>query len=177
MEIRKIKVGYLQTNCYIAVHNNNCIVIDPGDDPSLIEKQIGDNTVLGILITHSHADHIGAVDYISKKYSVPIYDYNNLDEKKYSMGDFKFEVIKNPGHTNDSISFYFYEYNFMFVGDFIFKNTIGRTDLEGGNMEKMNNSLKKLSTYSKSIRLYPGHGEDTTLKEELQNNYYLKKII
>lgn len=176
MEVRKVKVGYLEANCYIVVHNNTCIVIDPGDDPSLIDKQIGDNTVLGILVTHGHSDHVGAVDYISKKYSVPCYNFNNLSEKRYSMGDFKFEVIKNPGHTPDSISFYFYEYNFMFVGDFIFKGTIGRTDLEGGNSEEMKKSLHKISSYPKHVRLYPGHGEDTTLKEELQNNYFFKNL-
>ena len=65
----------------------------------------------------------------------------------------------------------------MFVGDFIFKGTVGRMDLEGGNVEDMNNSLKKIVSYPKSIKLYPGHGESTTLEDEINTNYYLKKAI
>ena len=65
----------------------------------------------------------------------------------------------------------------MMVGDFIFKNTIGRTDLEGGNIESMMESIRKISLYSKQIRLYPGHGEATTLGDEIQNNYYFKKAL
>lgn len=177
MQVKKVVVGYLQTNCYIVEHENNSIVIDPGDDPYLIENLIGNSTLLGILITHSHSDHIGAKDAIAKKYNVPVYDFTNLEEKKYSLGNINFEVIKNPGHTKDSISFYFYEYNFMFVGDFIFKGTVGRMDLEGGNVEDMNNSLKKIVNYPKSIKIYPGHGESTTLEDEINTNYYLKKAI
>lgn len=177
MEVKKIKVGYLETNCYILEHENNCIVVDPGDDAYLIEKQIGNHTLLGVLVTHSHSDHVGALGTIVKKYNVPVYDFHNLEEKKYVLGDFHFQVIQNPGHTKDSISFYFYEYNFMLVGDFIFKNTVGRTDLEGGDMSEMMNSIRKISTYSKQIRLYPGHGETTTLKEEIENNYYFKKAF
>lgn len=177
MQVKKIKVGYLEANCYIVEHDNSCIVIDPGDDPYLIEKQLKDKTVLAILITHGHKDHIGAVDYISKIYSIPIYSYSNLNEKKYELGNMKFEVIKTPGHTKDSICFNFYEYNFMFTGDFIFKETIGRTDLEGGNQDEMNSSIIKISKYPKLTKLYPGHGDSTTLDYELENNYFLKKIL
>ncbi|MCI5552229.1 MAG: MBL fold metallo-hydrolase [Tenericutes bacterium] len=177
MEVRKIKVGYLEENCYVIEEGKECIVVDPGDDSYLIEKQIGDKTLLGILVTHGHSDHIGALNVMMKKYGVPVYRFDNLQEKKYQLGPFCFQVIYNPGHTKDSISFFFYQYNFMMVGDFIFKNTIGRTDLEGGNIESMMESIRKISLYSKQIRLYPGHGEATTLGDEIQNNYYFKKAL
>ena len=64
----------------------------------------------------------------------------------------------------------------MFVGDFIFKGTIGRCDLEGGNFNEMLQSLKKIKKYEKVITLYPGHGDKTTIKEELENNSYFKYI-
>ena len=64
----------------------------------------------------------------------------------------------------------------MFVGDFIFKGTIGRCDLEGGNFNEMLQSLQKIKKYEKEITLYPGHGDKTTLKEELENNPYFKYI-
>ena len=77
----------------------------------------------------------------------------------------------------DSVSYYFYDYNFVFVGDFIFKSTIGRTDLEGGNTNLMNESLKKISLLNKKTKFYPGHGESTVLYDELENNYYLRKVL
>lgn len=170
MQIRIIKVGSLQTNCYILVKDGNCIVIDPGDQFYSIEHQIGDNKLVAILITHRHPDHIGALDKFEKEYHVPVYDRSNLEEKKYEMFGFNFEVIYTPGHTSDSISFYFYEYNFMFPGDFIFKGTIGRTDMPTGSNEEMMNSIRKISEYSDRIRIYPGHGDMTNLGEEKDKN-------
>ena len=62
----------------------------------------------------------------------------------------------------------------MFVGDFIFKESIGRTDLPGGDSSDMKASLNKLLTFDESITLYPGHDEETTLKYEKEHNPYLK---
>ncbi|MDD3453192.1 MAG: MBL fold metallo-hydrolase [Bacilli bacterium] len=176
MQVKIIKVGLLEENCYILIQDNKCLIVDPGDDFFLIDPQIDNNQVIGVLITHEHKDHIGALNQIVKKYNPPIYKFSNLEEKRYEIENFRFEVIFNPGHTKDSVSFYFYEYNFNFVGDFIFKNTIGRTDLEGGNPIDMEQSLRKISTYNKRMKMYPGHGEPTYLQDELENNYYLRRV-
>ena len=64
--------------------------------------------------------------------------------------------------------------NNMFVGDFIFKNSIGRTDLEGGNEEDMKKSIEKIRQYSDEITLYPGHGQKTDLGEEKKNNLFFQ---
>jgi len=93
MQVKIIKVGYLQTNCYILIQNGQCIVVDPGDDFFAIEPQIGTNKVIGVLITHRHPDHIGALDLLLKKYNVPVYEKNNLEEKRYSVEGFNFEVL------------------------------------------------------------------------------------
>lgn len=170
MQIRIIKVGSLQTNCYILVKDGNCIVIDPGDQFYSIEHQIGENKLVAILITHRHPDHIGALEKFEKEYHVPVYDKSNLEEKDYDILGFKFKVIYTPGHTSDSISFFFYEYNFMFSGDFIFKGTIGRTDLPTGSNEEMMQSIKNISEYSDRIRVYPGHGDITNLGVEKDTN-------
>lgn len=175
MQVKIIKVGNLEENCYILIQDGKCLIIDPGDDFFLIDPQIDTNKVVGVLITHRHPDHIGALDKVIQKYNPPIYEFKNLEEKKYEIDNFRFEVIFNPGHTEDSVSYYFYEYNFIFDGDFIFKSTIGRTDLDGGNQFKMDDSLRKISTFNKRMKMYPGHGEATYLSEELENNYYLKK--
>lgn len=177
MQIKIVKVGMLEENCYILIQDGKCLVVDPGDDFFLIDPQIDSNKVVGVLITHRHPDHIGALDKMIEKYHAPVYEYKNLEEKKYEIENFRFEVIFTPGHTEDSVSFYFYEYNFIFDGDFIFKQTIGRTDLEGGNQVIMNQSLRKISTYNKRMKIYPGHGEVTYLNDELEKNYYLRSVI
>jgi len=82
------------------------------------------------------------------------------------------KVLHTPGHTNASVTFYFEKDNIMFVGDFIFKETIGRTDLETGNMSVMQESLNMIKQYNDNITLYPGHGESTTLGYEKINNIY-----
>jgi len=174
MNIKIIKVGSLQTNCYILTINNNSLIIDPGDESEKIINEIANNNVLGILITHSHFDHIGALNELISKYNAPVYCKENLEEKEYQIAKFKFSVIYTPGHTDDSISFYFKEDNIMFTGDFLFKGTIGRTDLPTGNDKKMWESIKKIKMYHPHIRIFPGHGEDSTLEQEFMYNIYLQ---
>ena len=62
----------------------------------------------------------------------------------------------------------------MFVGDFIFKDSIGRCDLPGGSEQELKESLEKIKTYPKETTLYPGHYETTTLEEEMKNNPYFR---
>lgn len=174
MKIKKVITGSLEENCYILINNNDCLVVDPGDDISLIIDAIKDYNLLGILITHHHFDHIGALDELLKYKEVEIYDYKS-EEKEYSINDFKFKIIKTPGHTSDSITFYFYNENTMFVGDFVFKETIGRTDLPTGNDIEMVSSIKKIKQYDKKTVLYPGHGEETTIEHEIEYNYYFNQ--
>ena len=171
MKIDIVRVGYLSENCYIVSNGDTCLVIDPGDESEKIIESIGNKKVLGILITHHHFDHVGALDDIKNKYNAPVYDINNLKEGIKQIENFTFKVIYNPGHTDDSISFYFEEDNIMFVGDFVFRESIGRCDL-GGSIPLMKQSINKLKEYSKDITLYPGHGEATTLNYEKENNPY-----
>jgi len=170
MEIKTLKVGYLQTNCYIIINNGKSLIIDPGDEGERIKENIKGLDLQAILITHSHFDHIGALNHFK---NIKIYDNNNLEEKEYELIDLKFNVIKTKGHTNDSISFYFKEQNIMFTGDFIFEGTIGRTDLETGNIEEMKKSIKKIKKYPLNTIIYPGHGNKTTLEKEIKTNPYL----
>lgn len=174
MEIRKIVVGALEENCYVLIKNNTCIIIDPGADYNKIKEVIKDNRVLGVLITHSHFDHIGALRNFLTKRSVKIFKRSNLEEKEYTLGDFSFECIYTPGHSKDSVTFYFKENNSMFIGDFIFKNSIGRTDLPGGDSKEMEQSIEKIKKYDPTIIIYPGHDEESTLGDEFKNNPFLK---
>ena len=173
MEIKTVVVGPLNTNCYILKKNNDVLVIDPGDEYQKIISEIGDNIVIGVLITHNHFDHVGALSFFDKKL---IYNNSNLEEKEYTLSNFNFEVIYTPGHTNDSVSYYFKEENSLFCGDFIFYESIGRCDLPTGDFNKMKESINKIKKYPKNIKIYPGHDISTTLIHEIENNIYFKEV-
>ncbi|MBP5679290.1 MAG: MBL fold metallo-hydrolase [Bacilli bacterium] len=175
MEIKCVVTGYLDENCYILIHDGKCLVVDPGDDFIKIKDTIGDNQVLGVLITHSHADHIGALRNFLTKRSIKIFKRSNLEDgMHYDLGDFHFQAFHTPGHSKDSVSFFFEEEGFMLVGDFIFKDSVGRCDLPGGSESELKESLLRMKEFSPEIILYPGHYESTTLGEEMKNNPYLQ---
>jgi len=165
MEIERVEVGYLQANCYILKKGKNAIIIDPGDDGNLLLQKTKNLKIEAILITHHHFDHIGALDYFN---NIQIIDNKN----KKNTENFKFEILETKGHTSDSISFYFEKENIMFTGDFLFEGTIGRTDLESGNIKEMKKSIEQIKKYPKQTKIYPGHGEITTLEKEIQTNPY-----
>jgi len=172
MNIEKIEVGELQTNCYILENNNNILIIDPGSEYERIKRHIINKNIIGILLTHSHEDHTGCINNFIKDYNIKIYDNNNLNSGVNTINNFTFEVIKTPGHTTDSISFYFKEDKVLFTGDFIFYNTIGRYDFPESNIYSMINSINKIKKYPNDIKIYPGHGKSTNLGYEKDNNPY-----
>lgn len=170
MEIDKVIVGELEENCYVISKNNKCLIVDPGSEFNKIKDLIGKREVVGVLITHHHFDHIGALKETLDYYHTNYYDFNTLKEGNFNINGFNFKVIYNPGHSKDSISFYFDEENVMFVGDFIFLNSIGRCDLDGGSFKEMQESIIKIKEYSNDITLYPGHGDKTNLGYEKEHN-------
>ncbi len=174
MEVIKVITGAIEENCYILKKDNMCLVIDPGDDFPKIKEKIGDSKVVGVLVTHSHFDHVGALRNFLNKRSIKVFKKSNLQEREYELGNFKFEVIYTPGHSADSVTFYFKEDKCMFVGDFIFNGSIGRCDLPTGDESVMKKSLENIKKYDRDIKLYPGHGDDTTLGNEIDNNIYFK---
>lgn len=172
MEIENVVVGELQENCYIVSKNDCCLIIDPGAEFKKIKEKIGTRKVVGVLLTHHHFDHVGALKEVLEFYQTKLYDFNTLQEQEYIVDPFKFEVIYNPGHSIDSISFYFKKEQIMFVGDFVFLESIGRCDLEGGSFVSMQKSIEKLKKFPDAITLYPGHGDKTTLEYEKRNNSF-----
>ena len=175
MDVTRVVTGLLDENCYVLKKNNKVIIVDPGDDYNKIKAVIGDDKVLGILITHSHFDHVGALRNFLVKKSIKIFKKSNLeDNKSYELGDFKFKCLFTPGHSSDSVSFYFPDDKVMFVGDFIFKGSIGRCDLPTGSTIDMNNSIARITQYDDDITLYTGHYDITNLGDEKKNNPYLK---
>lgn len=162
-KIERVVVGKLEENCYVVTINDKTYLIDPGDESEKIEKYLKDKKLVAILVTHHHLDHVGALEYFEKKYKL----------KHNTYVDDNFVIIKCPGHTKDSLTYYFKNLNCMFCGDFIFLNSIGRMDLPGGSVKNMKESLENIKKYDDEIILYPGHGDKTTLGQEKRHfNYY-----
>lgn len=165
LKLETLVVGQLQANCYVITKNDKSIIIDPGDEAEKIINFCKDKNVVGVLITHSHFDHVGALKEIEDNFNIRV---NNVKE------DFGYEVIKTPGHTSDSVTYYFPLEKIMITGDFLFEGSIGRMDLPTGSVSDMQKSLDIISKYDNEIKIYPGHGNASVLGREKQYfNYYI----
>lgn len=176
MQIECVIVGDYRTNCYILSINNDCIIIDPGDEYDKIKNKIENKNILAILITHRHFDHIGALNQIINNQNIKIYDYSNLVEAEYKINNFVFQVLYTKGHTNDSVTYYFEKEKIMFTGDFLFENSVGRTDMPTGDYNEMLKSIDLIKKYDDDIIVYPGHGNRTKLGLEKINNFWFDII-
>lgn len=178
MEVKIVVVSEYETNCYILKKNDKVLIVDPGSEFCKIKEVVGTDKVVGILVTHRHFDHIGALEECIKEYQVPIYEKDTTEEKEYIASPFRFQVIFTPGHTEDSITFYFPDYDCLFVGDFIFAGSIGRMDL-GGDINDMGRSICNIYKKLHDGLIFPGHGIHSDLMCERLTNpyieYYLKK--
>lgn len=172
MKVSYIKVGNLKCNCYLLEKDNKCLLIDPGDDLDSIKEFISGKNIVGILITHSHFDHVASCYDLVLEYGYSVYDLSNLKEGVNEIDNFRFELIKTFGHTMDSVTYYFREDKVMFTGDFLFYKTIGRCDLPESNYDEMLVSIDKIKKYDDDIVIYPGHGIKTKLGYERLNNPY-----
>ena len=166
MKIKCLVVWELMANCYLLEKDGRVLIIDPGDEFKKIEKAIL-GEVEEILVTHSHQDHIGALKELEAKYQIK----HNVFKKE----TFNYEVIKTPGHTSDSLSFYFPDDHVMFTGDFLFANSIGRMDMPTGSRKDMESSLLKISKYPLDTLICPGHYYTSRLGESLDivKNFFI----
>ncbi len=156
------------------------------------------------LLTHGHFDHIYSADYVRDKYGCDLCVHKNdadfltdsyknanriffgedlllkpadkilEDGDTLRLGNLEMSVIHTPGHTEGCVC-YLVE-NSLLCGDTIFDMSVGRTDLPGGSTETILESLKKIKSMPGDIRLYPGHGETTTINKQIQFNPYLKGL-
>lgn len=206
MKVHTMSLGMLETNCYIVENDRAVLVIDPGAEPERVINQIRaiNKPVTAILLTHTHFDHIGAVDELCRQFDVPLYaadkekywltnsEFNG--SQKYSaygmpeiivrqipkvlvkgsrtIGTFQFDVYETPGHSPGSLSFVFDD--FAVVGDTLFKEGIGRTDLKEGNLQSLIHSITEvLFRLDEQMIIYPGHGPKTTIGYEMNHNPFI----
>jgi glyoxylase-like metal-dependent hydrolase (beta-lactamase superfamily II) len=177
MQIKVVKVGSLQTNCYVVIDelSKEAIIIDPADEAAKISPLLAGLTVPYIIVTHGHPDHFGALDELKKitgaqflAHQVDNWFYRpdrSINEgDKIRFGQIELTVYHTPGHTGGGICLY--TPGHLFAGDTLFLHTYGRTDLPGGSEVTMQKSLSRLAKLPGETIVYPGHGQNTTIAEE-----------
>ena len=203
MTIRCLPLGALQANCYLLSDEEGATaVIDPGDEAGTILETVraGELAVEAILLTHAHFDHILAADELRRETGAPVYVYETdapaladprrsltvlakggagplradhllKDGEELRVGRLAVSVLHTPWHTPGSCCFLCGDA--LFSGDTLFAGSIGRTDFPGGDDQAMAASLRMLAALEPGIRVFPGHGESTTLSKERMENPYL----
>lgn len=196
MDIKTMPVGIYGANCYLLIEENQCAIIDPGADPEDIINEIGKLNVEPkfILLTHGHMDHVGAVEKIKETYDIPFYinkkdeeliknkeyifgsfgKYQNADKyleegNEFSLGNLTIKAIETPGHSLGGMCFLVNDV--IFTGDTLFRESIGRSDFVGGDHNELINSIQnKIMTLDSNIKVLPGHGPQSTIGFEKENN-------
>lgn len=159
---------------YLVQDDDNTIVIDPGMLTEQERARFKDYieayhlTITHILITHTHEDHICGLEWLqSLSPSIPLLPYSSTPLPP------NWQLIPTPGHKEDAVCFYVPKEGVLFSGDTLFQESVGRTDLPGGDMHELMRSLQKLKQLPPETIIYPGHGYTTTLAHELEYNPYL----
>ena len=159
---------------------------------------------IAIINTHCHIDHVLGNDYLKKLYDIPLWipatektllksvstyaptmgiqNYQEaqpdklLSEKDViDFGSEKLEILYAPGHSEGHLMFYHAADKLLMAGDVIFRGSIGRTDLPGGDFKTLEESIKnQVYTLPDAVEIYPGHGPRTTVGHEKKNNPFVK---
>jgi len=206
LHVNTIVVGRLETNCYILESNGEALIVDPGDEAERILRFIKDINVTPtrIVATHTHFDHVLGVDGVRKATKTPFLihpdDLHMLesmqsrvrqimgfevppppkvdgyvkDGDSLKVGDETIRVLHTPGHSPGSISLSGNGY--VLTGDALFNQSIGRTDLPGGDLNTLIHSImEKLFKLDDDTTVYPGHGPETTIGDEKLANPFVGK--
>ena len=204
MKVTGMTLGMVGTNVWICVNEETkeAFVVDPADGAEQIEAKLAQNqwTLKGILLTHGHFDHIGAVEALRNAYQVPVWaaeaerellsdveatlsgswtgrpirvkaDHWLQDLDCFMLAGMRIQMILTPGHTAGSCCYYLAEEHVLLSGDTLFAGSCGRTDLPTGSMNAIVRSIReRLFALPPETEVYPGHGETTSIGWEQRSN-------
>lgn len=202
MEIRTLSPSGFAANCYLLREGNDAVLIDCTATVSDVQAALQGATLHAVLLTHGHFDHMLTTEQIRTRFNAPIYlhvndetypadgeknafslffgtarayplpDHTLRHDDHLRFGALTLDVTHVPGHTQGCVLYHAGEA--LFTGDTLFAAGVGRTDLYGGDPQKLLTSLDALRALPRSLHIYPGHGEDTTLGAAIDRlSYYL----
>ena len=201
MERLTIQVGGFEVNCSILSENGRAWIVDPGQEANRIIDLLAKKGLepAAILLTHGHFDHISGIPGLLRKFpDLPVYVHekdipmighplNQLPPEYASFAKPKavrglenleglegLEVIETPGHTPGGVCYHFPKEKLLLSGDTLFAGSVGRTDLPGGDMATLMDSLRKLITLPDDTLVIPGHGMHTRIALEKSGNPFLQ---
>jgi hydroxyacylglutathione hydrolase len=210
MDVRMFTVGPVAENSFIFRRDGSdrALIVDPGDEaPTLLGaiEQLG-VTIDGILLTHTHFDHIGAVAPVARATGAEVWvpelerevlaDINRFvpwpgfgpfedyeaehtlkGGERLELAGFEIDVIFTPGHSPGHVTFSIPDETAVFSGDVLFKGSVGRTDLPFGDWDTLLDSIRGLiDALPPETTVYPGHMGITTLGAERASNPFLAEL-
>jgi hydroxyacylglutathione hydrolase len=210
MDVRMFTVGPVQENCYLFRRegSDRALIVDPGDEPDRLLRAIDELgvTLDGILLTHTHFDHVGAVAPVAQATGAEVWvpeiekpvladimsfvpwpgfgPYESYDAEhtlkggeRLELAGFEIDVMFTPGHSPGHVTFSIPDQEVIFSGDVLFQGSVGRTDLPGGDWATLLESIRSfVDNLSEDTTVHPGHMGLTTLGAERASNPFLAEL-
>jgi glyoxylase-like metal-dependent hydrolase (beta-lactamase superfamily II) len=210
MEVRMLTVGPVQENTYLFRRDGSSrgLIVDPGEEAPRLLAAIEDMGIEldGILLTHTHFDHVGAVAPLAKATGAEVWvpeiekgvladimsyvpwpgfgpfeswdaEHTLAGGEKLELAGFEIDVVFTPGHSPGHVTFSIPDEAAVFSGDVLFQQSVGRTDLPGGDWPTLLESIRGLvDTLPGETVVYPGHMGITSLGAERATNPFLAEL-
>jgi glyoxylase-like metal-dependent hydrolase (beta-lactamase superfamily II) len=207
MDVRMFSVGPIQENCFLFRRDGSehALIVDPGEEADRLLGAIDELgvTLDGILLTHTHFDHVGAVAPIARATGAEVWvpeiekpvladidsyvpwpelgpfeswdaEHTLTGGERLELAGFEIDVLFTPGHSPGHVTFHIPAEEAIFSGDVLFQGSVGRTDLPGGDSQVLMASLKMLAdTLPDETTVHPGHMGITTIGAERATNPFL----